>query len=278
MRNEANPLRVFSFGGGVQSVAVLVLQAQQRLPEPYHIFAFANVGDDSEHPKTLRYYGEIALPYARANGIELEMMHKTTHGKAETLYEYIHRTEKSVPIPARMSNGAPGNRSCTQDFKIRLIDKLPRQIGASHAVIGLGITIDEIRRMRDEKWHDKQGKRRIGYWKRREHPLIDLRLNRSQCEQIILEAGLPIPPKSACWFCPYTHRSVWRHRKQNEPQLFAKAVRLEKTINEKRNAIERDMVFLHPAKNGQMKPLDEAVDNQLPLFDEEDTCDGYCFT
>ena len=42
-------MRTFSFGGGVQSTAVLVLQAQNKLPEPYDVFLFANVGDDSEH-------------------------------------------------------------------------------------------------------------------------------------------------------------------------------------------------------------------------------------
>ena len=40
-------MRTFSFGAGVQSTAVLVLQALGRLPEPYDVFLFANVGDDS---------------------------------------------------------------------------------------------------------------------------------------------------------------------------------------------------------------------------------------
>lgn len=41
-------MRVFSFGGGVQSTAVLVLSAHGVLP--YKQFIFSNVGDDSEHP------------------------------------------------------------------------------------------------------------------------------------------------------------------------------------------------------------------------------------
>ena len=43
-------MRTFSFGAGVQSTAVLALQALGRLPDPYDVFLFANVGDDSEDP------------------------------------------------------------------------------------------------------------------------------------------------------------------------------------------------------------------------------------
>lgn len=34
-------MRVFSFGGGVQSTAVLALQAMGKLPDPYDAFLFA---------------------------------------------------------------------------------------------------------------------------------------------------------------------------------------------------------------------------------------------
>jgi hypothetical protein len=41
-------LRTFSYGGGWQSTAALVLAAQGRLD--YRVFVFANVRDDSEYP------------------------------------------------------------------------------------------------------------------------------------------------------------------------------------------------------------------------------------
>lgn len=55
-------LRTFSYGGGVQSTAALVLPAQARIDFP--VFLFSNVGDDSEHPDTLRYVEDVAKPYA----------------------------------------------------------------------------------------------------------------------------------------------------------------------------------------------------------------------
>lgn len=46
-------LRVISYGGGVQSTALLVLAASGRID--FRTFLFANVGDDSEHNATLVY-------------------------------------------------------------------------------------------------------------------------------------------------------------------------------------------------------------------------------
>jgi hypothetical protein len=62
-------IRVFSFGGGVQSTAVLVMQAFNMLPQPYDAFVFANVGADSENPATIQYVEEYAKPFAEEFGI-----------------------------------------------------------------------------------------------------------------------------------------------------------------------------------------------------------------
>lgn len=60
-------LRVVSYGGGVQSTALLVLAAQGRIDFP--TFLFSNVGDDSEHPATLEFVRNIAIDYGAAHGI-----------------------------------------------------------------------------------------------------------------------------------------------------------------------------------------------------------------
>jgi hypothetical protein len=36
------------------------------------------------------------------------------------------------------------------------------------------------------------------YW----YPLIEWDWNRERCADVIRKAGLPLPPKSSCWFCP----------------------------------------------------------------------------
>src|SRR5688500_9300479 len=103
-------VEAFSFGGGVQSTAALVLAAQGRIAP--RLFLFANVGEEAENPRTLRYVAEVAKPYAAEHGLELVELRKILRGgEPDDLYRRILRTDRSLPFPVRMSNGAPGNRS-----------------------------------------------------------------------------------------------------------------------------------------------------------------------
>lgn len=263
-------MRVFSFGGGVQSTAVLVLAAQRKVQ--YDAFLFCNVGEDSESPATLRYFREYALPFAEEFGIPLyELRRVKRTGEVETLYGRLTRAgSKSVPIPVRMNNsGAPGTRSCTADFKIRIVARWQKQHGATvadPAVTGLGISIDEWHRARKDSGIPHQVL---------EYPLIDLRLSRADCMNIITHAGLPVPPKSSCFFCPMHTIAEWKRIKREEPDLFQRSVELERLLNARRVALGRDPVWLTRA----LRPLDEALGDgvQLSMDDAMENCEsGYC--
>lgn len=255
-------VRAFSYGGGVQSTAALVLAAEERIDFP--LFLFANVGDDSENPATLRYVREVAQPFAARHGIELMELVKN-----DTLRERVLRNERSVPIPVRMSgSGAIGNRQCTQRFKIAPVAAELKRRGATRtqpAVVGLGISLDEFHRARTGSpvAHEV-----IVY------PLLDLRLDRQDCQNIISRAGLPMPPKSSCYFCPFQTTRQWQQLRENDPESFGRAVEMETTINEHRRAMGRDLVWLSAA----LKPLADAItdDGQLDLFDAGCTIAGYC--
>lgn len=268
------PLRVFSFGGGVQSHAVLVLQAQGKLETPYDVFVFANVGDDSENPKTLEYIEQYTKPFCEQHGINFVEVQKTLqNGEKDTVLKALYRQQKSILIPVRMANGAPGNRGCTYHHKIAIVDKFIRSTGASHAVVGLGISLDEWKRVKDEDWHEAKG-----FQRRRDHPLMDLRLDRNDCYQIITEAGLPTPPKSSCWFCPFGKLGKWTRMRFHEPEQFEQVAVIEDDCNVKRQSLGKDPVFIHPS----CIPIRDAVGVQpyLPMFEPENEqiCDGYCHT
>lgn len=266
-------LRAVSYGGGVQSTALLVLAAGRRIDYP--LFVFANVGDDSERAATLRYVEEHAKPYAAAHGIELAEVRRTRRdGTVETLHGRLTRPgSRSLPIPVRMSNGAPGTRSCTADFKIKVVGKEMKRRGASKAspaTIGIGISVDEIHRANNGITEPHE---RIVY------PLLDLGLRRVDCQRIIREAGLPVPPKSSCFFCPFHRPETWHDMRRDEPDEFAKACRLEDLLNERRDELGKDHVYL----TRFAKPLREAIPDGvdlLPMFDEADgLCDsGWCMT
>ncbi|WP_428963925.1 phosphoadenosine phosphosulfate reductase [Micromonospora fluostatini] len=268
-------LRVFSYGGGVQSTAALVLAAQGRID--FGVFLFANVGDDSEDPATLAYLERYAKPYAALHGIQLIELHRQRRdGTRETLYGRLTKSGgRSLPIPVRMSNGAPGTRSCTADFKIKVIGRHLKATGATAdnpATVGVGISLDEIERVNN---------RRAEPYERPVYPLLDHTppLRRHDCARIIAAAGLPVPPKSACWFCPFRRPATWAETRRDRPELFQRACDLEALLNQRRTTLGKDPVWLTRFN----RPLADAVgiaQDMLPGFDTDDAlCDnGACFT
>ncbi|XVU24201.1 phosphoadenosine phosphosulfate reductase [Actinoplanes sp. CA-054009] len=272
----AGGLRVISYGGGVQSTGLLVLAAQGKID--FSIFLFANVGDDSEDPATLQYVEQYARPYAAAHGIQLVELRRTRRdGSTETLHGRLTRPgSRSLPIPVRMSSGAPGTRSCTSDFKIRVVGRWLKAQGAgagSPATVGIGISLDEIERV---------NARRAEPYERPVYPLLDHRppLRRADCERLIIEAGLPVPGKSACWFCPFKRPSAWAEMRRDRPELFARACELEDLLNERRDALGKDHVWLTRFNRRLMDAIGPAQ-QMLPGFhrDDEAVCDnGACFT
>lgn len=268
-------LRLFSNGGGVQSTAALILSARGEIDYPVHVFS--NVGERAENPLTLCYVDEIAIPYAQAHGIEFVVTGKYWQrgeraGQLDDLYDHITRPEsRSLPIPVRMNDtGAPGNRACTADFKIKVLSRFAKGRGATPdepARVGLGITLDEWERMRTDSGEALQ---------RLEYPLINLRLTRDACAAIITREGLPMPPKSSCYFCPFHRPSTWMRMRLEQPDLFEKAADLETLLNERRQMLGKDPVWLTRFR----KPLREAIGKQGMLdLEIEDACEsGYCLT
>jgi 3'-phosphoadenosine 5'-phosphosulfate sulfotransferase (PAPS reductase)/FAD synthetase len=259
------PLRTISYGGGVQSTAMLILAATGRIDAG--VALFANTGDDSEHPATLRYVREIAAPYADAHGIELvEIAHPT-----ETLLQRALGLRRNFPLPMFGEGGMPMSRGCTSEFKIRVIDAELKRRGATRdnpADVMIGISVDEIQRAKTNGGIDPRQPRQ-----RRWYPLLDLGLRRTDCTHIIEAAGLPVPGKSACFFCPFHSKEAWRRLRVETPELFDKSVAIEMTYRRKlSDAGLRDQTL---TRHG---PLVEALDDQL-TFDGFDECDsGVCFT
>lgn len=265
---------IYSYGGGVQSTAMLALVADGTLPQAP--FLFANVGHDSEHPATVAYIEQVARPFAAEHGIEMIEVQRRWQrgerkGKPRTLWGELNQEgSRSVGIPVRMSNGSPGNRSCTADYKILPIGRWLREHGATKdkpATVRLGISVDEIERA-------KPGIDPRAPYQFREYPLLDLGLHRQDCRRVIADAGLPVPPKSSCFFCPFHDVEAWRRLKRDTPDLFAKSCQLETTLNERRDMLGKDHVYL--TRHG--RPLTSVVDDQMVL-DGMDGCDsGWCMT
>lgn len=300
-------LRVISYGGGWQSNALLVLAAQGLID--YQTFLFCNVGDDSENPKTITYVNEVAKPYALKHGLTfIELQKRRRDGTPDTIYQRLTRPgSRSIGIPVRMNgSGAPGRRSCTYDFKVAVVDKWLKEhteVQARKALrdemllyaespehvsriltwtalrepvahVGLGISLDEMERVKPNVDPDTVA------WKENVFPLLQevpRPLTRVDCGNIITRAGLPLPPKSACIFCPFHTLTRWQEMRKQEPEQFWYAADLEAFVNQRRKALGLDPVWFSRA----LKPLAQATTDykQASLFEAmELPCDsGHCF-
>jgi hypothetical protein len=221
----------------------------------------------------------FAKPYAAAHGLDLIELHRDRRdGTVETLYGRLTKPgSRSLPIPVRMDNGAPGTRSCTADFKIKVIGRWLKAHGATaknKATVGIGISSDEFERV---------NKRKAMPYEDPVYPLLwhEPPLWRMDCQRIIRDEGLPVPPKSACWFCPFHRPSTWQDMRIDEPALFDKAVELERTLNGRRDELGKDRVWL----TRFAQPLDKVIPDgvqRLPFADDPNDdagCDnGSCWT
>ncbi len=272
-------MRTISYGGGVQSTALVVLAVQGRID--FDAALFCNVGDDSEHPDTLDYVRDVATPWAAERGLPIHTLVKRPTrgrfaGKVETLYGRLtHPDSQSDGIPVRMASGAPGSRACTADFKIRVMQKWHKAHGATPdnpTIVAIGISTDEFHRA---------GRGRDEAYEKRTYPLLDLDLSRQDCVNIISRAGLPVPPKSACYFCPYTRLRNWQELRRDRPDLFEKAAALEDHMNARRSVAGKDPVWftdkLIPLRAAAPVAQDTLFD--ADYLDDDGGCDsGHCFT
>lgn len=265
-------LRTISYGGGVQSTALVVLAGQGVIDFP--VALFSNVGDDSEWPDTIRYVREVATPWAADHRVEVHEIRRVTRaGEVETLRGRIERPDlRSIdfPIRVRTADGswAPGNRKCTDLFKHAVVRRWHREHGATRAnpaTVAVGISTDEI---------ERADNRRDEPIERVEYPLLDLGMSRDACEGIIARAGLPIPPKSSCRFCPYRSPLNFAEMRRDHPAEFADVVAVEDAANRKRVMLGRDPVRI--ARTGQ--PMAELVEAQDTLFGPESCDSGWCMT
>lgn len=235
---------VLNYGGGVNSTALYFIIRDRALP--LDEILFADTG--SELPET------YATTKAFKELVEKDGYLFTTvrSGLASTLFEYCWG--KRI-VPSRMK------RDCTSKFKVAPIRKYLREkYGKKEKFTNyIGIAYDELHRMRISD---------VGYCTN-SYPLIENRIDREKCMQILKAQGFKNVEKSGCYFCPFTPARKWMELLEHHPDLFQKAVDLE----ENRSNVK---VLL---SSKPLKIILEKRKGQKKLLDFEPTCDvaGSCF-
>jgi hypothetical protein len=216
----------FSYGGGVQSVAICVLVKEGVLPKP----DLVGIADTSrEMPSTWKYLDEVVRPYLAPMGLEVEVVPHTLarkdlyDGSGLTLMPAFTRTEDGVSLFGDTLY-AEGRQAafCSGEWKRDVMERWLRSKGVKECDQWIGYSLDEKRRM--SKPHRP--------WCRPAYPLIEKGVTREMCLSIIKAAGLPRPSKSRCFMCAHQDAEEWQQVKDDYPEEFAAAVAIEKAINE----------------------------------------------
>jgi len=241
-------MRILSFGAGVQTTALAVLAATGEV-EPFDALVFADTG--GEYPETYAYLETVFKPWA--NGLLHTVRMASPKWGPLTLYDYAYQM-RMVPSIIR--------RWCTMRFKIQPIKKFlrPRAPGT----VSIGISADESHRA----VRRPQPRGIEPAW-----PLVSLNLTREDCRRIIIDAGLPEPRKSGCWFCPFQSRRNWLELAERHPELWGKAVALEANAMDRnpRDFLSTDRPIVRLLSEGRQPMIDG-------FLDAEAGCrSGYCF-
>lgn len=244
---------VWSYGGGTQSAAIAVLVIKGILPKP----DYAAIADTSyEMSETWEYLEAYVQPALSKVGVKIEIVPHTYSS-----YDLYQNDYLLLPTYTTI-NGHIGKKPtrCSGFWKMKAIRRWLRQQGVQQCDTWLGISTDEFQRM---KQSDKK-------WNRNTYPLIDLRISRNDCYQIVSEFGWKKPPTSHCYMCPNQGLDGWRYLRKYYPGDFDKAVQLEHSFR-----LRSPYDWLH--RSG--KPLDVAVNMAEESPGLFDICDsGYCVT
>ena len=209
-------IRYISYGGGVQSTAMVLMALDGVIPRP-DMVVFADTG--SEMPLTYETVKTIAemceennLPFyiVKANTKKIQGM---------SLHEWYYN-RGTIPMI--------GIRWCTSKFKVDPVRKFVKSKADTSKPkpwmeAWLGITADEKRRA--------TGHSAVKY------QVITYPLLHKTRQELISWIATNYPElevaKSGCFCCPYAHKTHWINLKKNHHDLFEKALALEKNATDK---------------------------------------------
>ena len=190
-----------------------------------------------------------------------------------------------LTIPAYLAerDGSPAGinwRQCTKNYKLDPIRKKVQEIlgvtprealsDGTWIEMWLGITTDEIARVKTSRL----------WWIGHRYPLVDdIAMTRDDCHKWFQEhyPGQSLS-RSACIACPFRTSEGWLSIRESDPELFAEAVQLDRTLRtEKHNAgrMFRKNAYLHHRRIPLLDALDQDQrEGEVNGFINE--CEGHC--
>lgn len=213
-------INMVSYGGGVNSTALLVGLHQHRIP--VDLILFADTG--AEHPHTYAYL-DIMDRWLKDHGMPpITRVYKTTwDGKRLTL-------EQECLQSGTLPSMAYGFKRCSLKHKIgpqeKFCNHYPpcRKVWAAGKRVVKFIGYDAGEGYRSDKvLLGDLADPKYSKW----YPLMEWGWDRAACQRAIDDAGLPQPGKSSCFFCPSMRAEEIIYLRDHHPDLFRRAIALE---------------------------------------------------
>ncbi len=231
------PFRVLSLGAGVQSSAVAMMMKHGEI-EKADMVVFADTGCE---PKAVYVW----LDWLVAN-MDMPFQHVMTGEGLTKAIESACKTGTRVSsVPLFTENRGRLRRQCTWDYKVVPIRRAVREL------IGKKRKCTMVRGVSSEEAH--RAKPSDVKWATHEHPLVDLGMSRTDCKRWMVKHSYPIPPRSACVYCPNRCNVEWQKMRDLAPDDWAEACRMDALMRDSLPGL-REKCFVHR----QLVPLAEA--------------------
>jgi hypothetical protein len=224
-----NPL-VVAYGAGVDSTAMLIaMHARGIRPD---LILFADTG--GEKPETYAFLPLIGFWLERVGFPPITTVrYSPTRATYDTL-ETKCLTNETLPSLAF------GHHSCSIVFKAdpqhkhvknwtpaveawARGDRVTKAIGYDNGGQDCRRRAKADRAVAKKADRGDADSKQYAYW----YPLQDWGIDRIECLRLIESAGLLVPHKSACWFCPASKKSEIVWLRDTHPVLFERAIAME---------------------------------------------------
>lgn len=257
--------KLVTYGGGVNSVALLELL--RRLGVVPRAIVMSDPGH--EWPETLRYRDAVLRPWLRRIGFpDVVVVSRESEAAYRPRSQHVG-TLGDECLSKRMlpSVAYPPHKKCSLKYKrdpqLWWAERqrwVYEEVASGQPIVKcIGFDAGEDHRIKPSFADSAEALLCVPWY-----PLYEAGLERADCIRLIEQAGLPVPRKSACTFCPNNTFEDWSTLRAEHPRLFAYAIEMSRRA---------EPHLENPDSVGLMRGCMPAGMRQLHVWAQEDCSD-----
>jgi len=260
-------INAISSGQGAPSTYMIYAAGMGKFPADVVIVADTGWENDmlwsnGRRTDAKTFFEEVTRPLANKYGMDAYFV-RAQDENGDDLPPLSDVLKAFMNIPLFGSNGGRRRQTCTDKWKKRAIKQQLRRLGAKTATSYLGITMDEVHRM----------KRSNLVWNDLAYPLVmgfGMKMYKAEITKELDAADIPYLVSSECDGCP--HKDLWRWQR-TAPHVVDELEEFEATFEGEFFLTKHRIPLRQAIELMESRKPDSFLDSFL------DSCDsGYCFT